>query len=261
MHAPLFFIGSFFVSFCALHPRLAHRGAKGFDFFQRIAQFVAQFFFTITLAAASGMLHEVTDFLTQMVQELGYVGIFLVTLIESTFVPLPAEVTIPFAGNNVAHGTMNYWLVLLFSTSGVVVGSCINYWIGLRFGRGFILRFGKYFFLKPSYMDKVEVFFQQHGAFSVFLGRLIPGVRHYIAFPAGMMRMPLRQFLPATFLGGLTYMWILMHLGYEAGKEAGENGKIDLERMGLLLAAFIGLMVLSYLAKVFLMKPKKVVKS
>lgn len=198
-------------------------------------------------------MQQITEFLLHIVYQLGYVGLFLATLIESTFVPIPAEVTMLPAGILVGQGKMNYALALISSTSGVVLGSGINYWVGLRFGRGFIVRYGKYFLLRASFLDKVELFFQKHGSFATFAGRLIPGVRHYIAFPAGMARMDLKKFFLYTTTGGGLWMLILLQLGYQAGKDAGEGEvKIqNLEHVFIYLALILGAI---YLIRTFLMK-------
>ncbi len=198
-------------------------------------------------------MQQIIAFLLHIVHELGYLGLFLATLIESTFVPIPAEVTMLPAGILVGQGKMNYALALLASTSGVVLGSGINYWVGLRFGRGFIVRYGKYFLLRASFLDKVELFFQKHGSFATFAGRLIPGVRHYIAFPAGMARMNIRKFFLYTSTGGGLWMLILLHLGYTAGKNSvdGEVKIQNLEQVVIYLALILGAI---YLVRTFLMK-------
>jgi membrane protein DedA with SNARE-associated domain len=179
-------------------------------------------------------MEQIFSALKDVVEHLGYIGVFIATLIESTFVPVPAEFTMIPAGGLVAAGKMNYAIVLTVSTLGVVVGSYINYWVGRTFGREFVVRFGKYILLKASFLDKVEVFFNRHGKFATFSGRLLPGVRHYIAFPAGMAKMPLKPFVLFTALGGGMWMWILLHIGYIAGKEA-DKGIKGIEDIVLIL--------------------------
>jgi membrane protein DedA with SNARE-associated domain len=204
------------------------------------------------------MVHElittITEFLMHLVKDLGYIGIFIATLVESTFVPIPAEVTMIPAGINAGKGEMNYWLILLSSTAGVIVGSLVNYYIGFKYGRGFIVRYGKYFFLKPSFLDKVEVFFQKHGTFAAFSGRLIPGVRHYIAFPAGMAKMNMKTFIICTATGGLIWMWILLHLGYRAGQKAGADGTVSLENLEQVIVILILLIGALYGARMLIIR-------
>lgn len=164
------------------------------------------------------------EWLVELVQHFGYLGVFLATLIESTFVPIPAEFTMIPAGILAAKGHFDYWLVLLSSTLGVIAGSAINYWIGLRFGRALIIRFGPYFFIKPAILHKTERFFARYGKLAVFMGRLLPGIKHYIAFVAGIVNMKFQHFIIYSSLGGLIWMWIILQIGYmSVGK--GANGE------------------------------------
>ncbi len=199
------------------------------------------------------MMQQITEFLVGIVHQLGYVGLFLATLIESTFVPIPAEVTMLPAGILVGQGKMNYALALLSSTSGVVLGSTINYWVGYRFGRGFIVRYGKYFLLKAAFLDKVELFFQKHGSFATFAGRLIPGVRHYIAFPAGMARMEMKKFLLYTTTGGGLWMLILLQLGYMAGKDS-VNGEVKIQNLEHIVIILAAILAVIYLIRTYALK-------
>jgi len=152
--------------------------------------------------------------LIELVKHLGYLGIFIATLIESTFIPIPAEVTMIPAGMLAAEGYFNYWGLLVTSTAGVLTGSLVNYWIGLRFGRAIIIKYGSYVLLKHQHLMKTELFFAKYGKLAVFLGRLLVGVKHYIAFVAGIARMRLKAFIISTSLGGLVWMWIILHIGY-----------------------------------------------
>ena len=185
-----------------------------------------------------------SDWLVDLIDQLGYLGIFLSTLIESTFVPIPAEVTMIPAGMLVAEGRMDYWITLLFATLGVIAGSAINYWFGYRYGRKLILRFGKYIFIKPRHIEKTENFFTRYGAVAVFMGRLLPGVRHYIAFVAGIGAMKPRPFLIYTSMGGLIWMWVLLQVGYMSQRNA-ENPE---SHVGGLEMAVILVVVVSALA-------------
>lgn len=124
------------------------------------------------------------------------------------------------AGVLAAEGKMDYWMALLAATSGVIAGSAINYWFGLRYGRALILRFGKYILIKPRHIEKTESFFARYGAVAVFMGRLLPGVRHYIAFVAGIAAMKFRNFMIYTSFGGLIWMWVLLQIGFMAKRNA-----------------------------------------
>lgn len=163
-------------------------------------------------------IHEFVAWLVDFVHHLGYLGIFLFTFVESTFVPIPAEVTMIPAGYLVQQGKMALIPVLLASIIGTVGGAYFNYWLAKRFGRDLFIRYGKYLMMNDVKLAKLENFFAKHGAASTFTGRLIPGVRHYISFPAGLARMNLRSFLIYTAAGGAIWMTVLVLLGYFIGE-------------------------------------------
>lgn len=155
--------------------------------------------------------------LVALVEHLGVLGIFIMTFLESTFMPIPSEMTMIPAGYLVHQGKMPLIPVFIASVVGTVAGAYFNYWIAKHFGRGLFLRYGKYFFMTPEKLAKLETFFARHGAVSTFTGRLIPGIRHYISFPAGLARMDTKQFLVYTALGGALWMTVLLTIGYHIG--------------------------------------------
>ena len=163
-------------------------------------------------------LQGVIDWLVDFVHHLGYFGIFIMTFIESTFVPIPAEVTMIPAGYLVQQGKMSFWVVFVAAVLGTVGGAYLNYWIAKHFGRDLFRRYGKFFMMTDAKMEKLEQFFEKHGAISTFSGRLLPGVRHYISFPAGLAKMKLSTFVIYTALGGGIWMLCLLILGYYIGE-------------------------------------------
>ena len=165
---------------------------------------------TSTLQAAS-------EWLVHFVHTLGYPGIFIMTFLESTFVPIPSEVTMVPAGYLVQQGQMNMLLVLLASISGTLAGSVVNYYIAYYFGRRFLYRYGKYMFFSHEKMEKLDKFFASHGEISTFTGRLVPGLRHFIPFPAGLGHMNLKKFCIYTTAGGGIWMLTLTVVGYLIG--------------------------------------------
>lgn len=160
---------------------------------------------------------SVVQWLVALVEHLGVLGIFIMTFLESTFMPIPSEMTMIPAGYLVHQGKMDLIPVFIASVAGTIGGAYFNYWIAKHFGRGLFLRYGKYFFMTPHKLAKLEGFFARHGAVSTFTGRLIPGIRHYISFPAGLAQMNQRQFLLYTGLGGALWMGVLLALGYHIG--------------------------------------------
>lgn len=171
-----------------------------------------------------GILHDilgigvvVVTFLVDTVGRLGYAGVILLMALESSFVPFPSEVVVPPAGYLASLGQMNIFLVILSGIIGSILGSLLNYWIASRFGRDFLLKYSKYFFINAEKFAKFEVFFNTHGEITTFVGRLIPVIRQYISFPAGLVRMNLKKFIFYTSLGAAIWCTVLAYVGYFVG--------------------------------------------
>jgi membrane protein DedA with SNARE-associated domain len=150
---------------------------------------------------------------------LNYFTIVLLMGIESTFLPLPSEVVIPFAAYKAAHGDLNVFLVVIFGTIGALTGSMINYTLAYYLGRPLVYRFaesrlGKLFLLSKEKVIHAETFFIRNGKTSTFIGRLVPGIRHLISIPAGLAKMNLRDFVLYTFVGAGIWNIILAIIGY-----------------------------------------------
>lgn len=163
------------------------------------------------------MLHEIVDFVVNTVEDFGYAGIFIMMFLESSFFPFPSEVAMIPAGLLAAQGKMNIFIAIFIGIAGSLAGALFNYFLAVKFGRGFLVKYGKYFFIKEKTIAKTEKFFQDHGAISTFTGRLIPAVRQYISFPAGLARMDLKIFSFYTTLGAGTWVTILALIGYFVG--------------------------------------------
>lgn len=149
---------------------------------------------------------------------LGYPGIAFLMALESTAVPLPSELILPFAGYLVATGQLNIWLVLLFSTFGTLIGSLVSYAMGYYGGNPLVLKFGRFFFLDETDLVRTESWFRRQGDATIFIARFIPVVRHLISIPAGIAKMDLKKFCFYTLLGGLLWNSILIYLGYLFGQ-------------------------------------------
>jgi len=148
-----------------------------------------------------------------IIQTLGYFGVFVLMIAESTFLPVPSEAVLPFAGYLVALGQMDFWIVLLISTIGTILGSLISYYIGKILGEKFFERVGKKFFIKKEEIQLAEKWFERHGEKTIFLCRFIPVVRHVISVPAGIAKMPRRKFILYTALGGVMWNAFLIYVG------------------------------------------------
>jgi len=163
------------------------------------------------------MLNEIVDFIVQTVGSLGYIGIFLMMFLESSFFPFPSEVVMVPAGYLAFKGEMSMSLAIICGILGSLSGALFNYYLAIKFGRSFLIKYGKYFFVNQETITKMENFFKEHGPISTFSGRLIPAVRQYISFPAGLAKMNIFLFSIYTSLGAAIWVIILVLLGYFIG--------------------------------------------
>jgi membrane protein DedA with SNARE-associated domain len=150
---------------------------------------------------------------------LNYFTVALLMTIESTFIPLPSEVVVPFAAYKAAQGDLNVFLVVIFGTIGALTGSLINYTLSYYLGRPIVYAFaeskvGRLFLLSKEKVQHAENYFLKNGKTSTFIGRLIPGIRHLISIPAGLAKMNLRDFVLYTFVGAGIWNIILAIIGY-----------------------------------------------
>lgn len=163
------------------------------------------------------MLTDVVNFIVDTVGSLGYIGIFLMMFLESSFFPFPSEVVMVPAGYLAYKGEMNIYIAILAGILGSLTGALFNYFLAVKLGRSFLVKYGKYFFIKEETIVKMEEFFKSHGHISTFSGRLIPAVRQYISFPAGLAKMNIFVFSIYTTLGAAIWVIILTVLGYYLG--------------------------------------------
>lgn len=163
------------------------------------------------------MITNIIDFLAQLVvsiiDQIGYWGVFLLMLVESCGIPMPSEVIMPFAGFLVLDGRLNFVAVVIIGTLGNLAGSWLAYWIGLKGGRPLIEKYGRYILISNHDLNVAEKLFARYGEMVVFFGRLLPVVRTYISFPAGLARMNFKKFSIYTFLGALPWSFLFVWLG------------------------------------------------
>ncbi|MBG0860193.1 MAG: DedA family protein [Bacteroidales bacterium] len=150
---------------------------------------------------------------------LNYFTVALLMAVESTFMPLPSEVVVPFAAYKAAQGDLNVFLIVLTGTVGALCGSMINYTLAFYLGRPLVYKFagsklGRIFLLSKAKIQHAEDYFKRNGRTSTFIGRLVPGVRHLISIPAGLSKMNLRDFMLFTFIGAGIWNIVLAVIGY-----------------------------------------------
>ncbi|AAP76638.1 DedA family protein [Helicobacter hepaticus] len=173
------------------------------------------------------LLGNIINSIVEIVGNLGYIGIFIMMFLESSFFPFPSEVVMIPAGYLVFKGEMNAIIAVICGIAGSLAGALFNYYIALKFGRDFLIRYGKYVFFTESTMQKMEAFFIKHGPMSTFVGRLITIIRQYISLPAGLARMNLVKFCLYTSLGAGIWVIILTLIGYYAGVWFGTDMSVD----------------------------------
>lgn len=190
------------------------------------------------------MLSSIINFIVETVGNLGYIGIFIMMFIESSFIiPFPSEVVMIPAGYLVHKGEMNMFLVVLSGVLGSLTGALFNYYLAMKLGRKLLLKYGQYIFIKEETLEKIEKFFKQHGHISTFSGRLIPVVRQYISLPAGLAKMNIGVFILYTTLGSGIWMIVLAYLGYFLG---GNEELIKQYLHQIIIAILILLAILIY---------------
>jgi len=164
------------------------------------------------------MIKELAQELVDLIFDWGYLGIFIMMVIESSFIPFPSEIVLIPAGYLASQGEMNIVFIMLSALSGSMIGAFTNYYLALRLGRKILIKYGKYFFIKEQTLEKMDDFFLKHGHISTFVGRLIPGIRQLISVPAGIAKMNLAVFATYTALGAGIWALILTLIGYFIGE-------------------------------------------
>ncbi|HWI28889.1 MAG TPA: DedA family protein [Stellaceae bacterium] len=159
----------------------------------------------------------VASFVIATISSLGYAGVLLLMAIESACIPLPSEVIMPFAGYLAWTGRFNLALVATAGALGCNLGSAIAYGVGYFGGRPLVERYGRFLLMSQHDLDLVDRFFGRFGGLAVFIGRLLPVVRTFIALPAGVARMPQGRFHLYTFLGSWPWCYVLAFVGYRLG--------------------------------------------
>ena len=158
-------------------------------------------------------------FVTQVIGSLGYPGIAALMGIESACIPLPSEIIMPFAGYLVYTGRFSLFWAATAGAIGCNLGSVIAYWVGAAGGRPLVMRYGRWVLMSHHDLDRMTHFFEKYGTITVLLGRLLPVIRTFIAFPAGVARMPQLRFHLYTFIGSWPWCFGLAYVGMKLGEK------------------------------------------
>lgn len=163
------------------------------------------------------ILDYVSQIAINLIEYLGYWGVFLGMAIESACIPLPSEVIMPFAGFVVSEGKMTLWGITLAGTLGNLVGSWIAYFVGLKGGKPFLEKYGKYFLISQRKLDIAHDWFERYGHEAVLISRMLPVVRTFISLPAGIAEMDFKKFTIYTVIGCLPWCFLLGYIGVMLG--------------------------------------------
>lgn len=161
---------------------------------------------------------KISEIAVQVLDKTSYAGAAGLMALESMIFPLPSEAVMPFVGFKVAdpNNPWNLWLAIAATSLGSMIGSLLSYWIGYYGGKPLVLKVGKYLLLNQRDLERTEKFFHRRaGAMTIFIGRFIPVVRHFISIPAGIGRMPLLPFAAATLIGATIWNTFLLIVGMQ----------------------------------------------
>ncbi len=169
------------------------------------------------------MLEHVSLYIIDLIQSYGYVGVFILMTLESALIPIPSEITMPFAGFLVYRGIMSFELVVFIGAGANVVGSLIAYYIGYFFPEEVLLKwirtYGKFLLIKEGDYKKSRAWFEKWGNGVAFFSRLLPGVRTFVSLPAGIFKINIWKFIIYTFVGSLIWSIILTYIGFYLGAQ------------------------------------------
>lgn len=157
------------------------------------------------------------EYITSFMETWGYSAMFIAMVLENANIPIPSEIVLGFAGYLVAKGVFEFNTTIIVGTLAGIVGSILSYWLGEYGGRPLLLKYGKYIFFNEHKFELAQKLFDQYGGRSIFFGRLLPGVRTFISFPAGVARYPMKPFIFYTIIGTIPWTILLVWLGKMLG--------------------------------------------
>jgi len=192
------------------------------------------------------IIEILASFIIGTISSSGYMGIVLLMAIESACIPLPSEIIMPFSGYLVFRGDFGLFWVGLAGAFGCVVGSVPAYYLGLYGGRPLVERYGKYVLVSHRDLDLADRWFNRYGDWAIFFSRLLPVVRTFISFPAGVAKMNFPRFVAYTFLGSFPWCLGLAYIGMKLGQNWDTLG-VYFHRFDMVIGVLIALGVIYYL--------------
>jgi membrane protein DedA with SNARE-associated domain len=179
-----------------------------------------------------------TAALSNFVASYGLLAVLVLMLVESCGVPFPSEVTMPVAGLLAASGHLNLVAVIVTGAFANLVGSLVAYWLAYRFGEPLLLGPGRYAGIRRHHLEIADAWFERWGLWAVFFGRMLPVIRTYISFPAGLARVDLPRFSVLTFVGALPWCAALALAGYILGRNY-ERISGPIEKIAIVIAVLV----------------------
>jgi membrane protein DedA with SNARE-associated domain len=165
------------------------------------------------------MSEKLIEILVSLISSGGYPAVILLMAIQSACIPIPSEVIMPLAGYALAHSQFDLIILATVASLASNLGSIPAYWVGARGGRPMVERYGSYMLLSKRDLDRVDHFFARYGSIAVWIGRMLPIVRTFIAFPAGVAKMNQVRFHIYTFIGSWPWCYALAYIGMKLGDE------------------------------------------
>jgi membrane protein DedA with SNARE-associated domain len=198
----------------------------------------------------TSIVEWIVNAITAFIDKIGYGGIFGLMTLESACIPIPSEVVMPFSGSLAYFypDRYNFIIIGLVGALGCLVGSLLAYYAGLYLGRPFVLKYGRYVFLREEHLRKAEWWFERHGDATAFFSRLLPIVRTFISFPAGIGKMNVKKFALYSFVGSLPWTFALAYVGYWLGNKWDVIFQYG-HYLDLIMVAAIVILVLWYVLK------------
>jgi len=160
-----------------------------------------------------------SDSVTQFISSIGYFGIFFLMALESAAIPVPSELIMTFSGYLAYQRVFDFTAIVFVGAAGCLSGSIISYWVGLKGGRAFIDKYGKYVLMNHRHLDIAENWFKKYGDKAVFFSRMLPIVRTFISLPAGIGKYSFKKLVVFSFVGSLPWCFVLAYIGFRLGPQ------------------------------------------
>lgn len=164
------------------------------------------------------ILEIFASFIIQTIETTGYAGIMVLMALESANIPIPSEIIMPFSGFLVWEGKLDFLWVVFWGAMGNLIGSVISYYVGFLGGRPFLEKYGKFLLVTKHDVDLADQWFQKYGTITIFASRVLPIVRTFISFPAGIARMNIWKFSVYTLTGSFIWSFVLAYAGVLTGQ-------------------------------------------